>query len=81
MAPQVQTRVPMVMWLSEGLRQGSGVDAACLARRAAEPASHDHMFHTVLGLLDVRTALYEPAWDVAAGCRPADAATLAWPAP
>lgn len=74
-APEVQTRVPMVMWLSDGLRQGSGVDAACLAQRAAEPTSHDHLFHTVLGLLDVRTALYEPAWDVAAGCRPTVAAT------
>lgn len=70
-APREQTRVPMVMWLSDGLRQGSGIDAACLTRRADAPASHDHLFHTVLGLLDVRTALYEPAWDLAADCRAA----------
>ena len=31
--------------------------------------AHDHLFHTLLGLLDVRTALHEPAWDLAAGCR------------
>ena len=68
-APDVQTRVPMVMWLSPGLPRATGLDAACLQRRAAEPASHDHLFHTVLGLLGVTTALYEPAWDLAGGCR------------
>ena len=68
-APDVQTRVPLLMWFSDGLRTGLGLDAQCLARRATQPASHDHLFHTVLGLLDVRTALYEPAWDLTQGCR------------
>ena len=36
---------------------------------ALEPASHDHLFHTMLGLLDVQTALYEPQWDFSATCR------------
>lgn len=65
-APDVQKKVPMVMWASEG----AGVDTACLKRRAAQPAAHDHLFHTLLGLLDVRTSVYEPAFDLAAGCRP-----------
>lgn len=68
-APDVQTRVPMVMWLSAGLPRAVGLDAACLQRRAAQPAAHDHLFHTVLGLLGVHTALYEPAFDLASGCR------------
>jgi lipid A ethanolaminephosphotransferase len=70
-APSVQTQVPMVMWTSPGYRSATGLDQACLQRRAAQPASHDHLFHTVLGMLDVRTALHEPAWDLADGCRPA----------
>ncbi len=69
-APDTQKRVPMVMWLSDGLRQGAeAVDAACLRQRAAQPAAHDHLFHTLLGLLDVKTALYEPAWDLLHACR------------
>lgn len=68
-APDVQTKVPMVMWLSDGLRDDSGLDAACLQRRAQEPAQHDHLFHTLLGLLDVRTSLYDGAWDLLAPCR------------
>jgi lipid A ethanolaminephosphotransferase len=71
-APKEQTTVPMVMWLSPGMRERSGVDLGCLRSRAARPASHDNLFHTVLGLLDVRTALHDPAWDLAAGCRSSD---------
>jgi len=68
-APKEQRQVPMVMWMSRGFARATAVDAACLRRRAAEPASHDHLFHTVLGLFDVKTALYERAWDLADGCR------------
>jgi lipid A ethanolaminephosphotransferase len=44
---------------------------ACLQRRAAQQASHDHLFHTLLSLLDVRTRLHEPPWDLSDGCRAA----------
>jgi lipid A ethanolaminephosphotransferase len=76
-APREQTRVPMVMWLSDGAVRATGVDVACLRQRAEAPAAHDHLFHTVLGLLDVRTALYEPQWDLGARCRDADASDRA----
>jgi lipid A ethanolaminephosphotransferase len=68
-APDVQKQVPMVMWFSEGLTRSAGIDTDCLRRRAAQPAAHDHLFHTVLGLVDVRTALYAPEWDLLRGCR------------
>ncbi len=68
-APDVQTRVPMLMWVSEGFRAGLQLDLACLQGRARAPASHDQLFHTVLGLLDVRSAVHEPALDLVQGCR------------
>jgi lipid A ethanolaminephosphotransferase len=68
-APDTQKRVPMVMWMSPGFAGARGLDTACLQRRALQPAAHDHLFHTLLGLLDVRTALYEPAWDLTRDCR------------
>ncbi|HEY0887340.1 MAG TPA: phosphoethanolamine--lipid A transferase, partial [Ramlibacter sp.] len=37
-APDVQTRVPMVMWLSPAFRRSHDIDEACLRRRAAQPA-------------------------------------------
>ena len=72
-APEVQTRVPMVWWASPGFERGAGLKDGCLApelqRKATQTLSHDHLFHTVLGVLDVRTQLHEPAWDLSAACR------------
>ncbi|MFC5300397.1 phosphoethanolamine transferase [Azospira restricta] len=68
-APQVQKEVPMVLWLSAGYRDSFALDADCLRRRAAAPATHDHLFHTVLGLLDLQTAARDADYDLAAGCR------------
>ncbi len=68
-APTVQKEVPMLMWFSDGFRRSAAIDASCLQRRAAAPASHDHLFHTLLTLFDVRTSLYEADWDLLRGCR------------
>lgn len=68
-APREQTQVPMVMWWSEGFARSAALDAECMRRRAQQPAAHDHLFHTLLALADVRTALYAPQWDLTAGCR------------
>jgi lipid A ethanolaminephosphotransferase len=64
-APKEQKHMPMVVWLSSGIARASAVDIACLRRRGDQPASPDHLFHTVLGLLDVKTAVYEPEWNLA----------------
>ncbi|TNF59929.1 MAG: phosphoethanolamine--lipid A transferase [Burkholderiales bacterium] len=68
-APDQQTRVPMATWLSPGLQQRAGLDTGCLRARAAGPVSHDHVFHSVLGLLDIRTAARQAALDLYAPCR------------
>ena len=59
----------MVLWASDGFFRDAHLDAACLTRRAAAPAAHDHLFHTLLTLLDVHTALYDARWDLTTGCR------------
>ncbi|MBN8633276.1 MAG: phosphoethanolamine--lipid A transferase [Rhodobacterales bacterium] len=71
MAPDYQTRVPMVLWMSQRFRDSLGLDAACLKAAAAEPVSHDNMFSTVLGMLDVTTTARDKALDLAAPCRAA----------
>ncbi|MES2991296.1 MAG: phosphoethanolamine--lipid A transferase [Pseudomonadota bacterium] len=70
-APREQLQVPMVWWLSPGFAASAGVDTSCLRARTGEPWTHDHLFHTVLGLLQVQTAVYEPAFDIGASCRAA----------
>ena len=67
-APETQTRVPMVTWLSSGFEQWRGVRMACLQQSRSHALSHDHLFHSVLGLMGVATALYQPSLDLYAAC-------------
>lgn len=69
-APAVQTHVPMVVWLSRPFQAASALDQACLARRRELPVSHDNVFSSLLGLLDLDTTVREGALDLTAGCRP-----------
>jgi lipid A ethanolaminephosphotransferase len=64
MAPEEQTHVPMCMWFSKGLAQSQHINLNLLRLRAAEPASHDYLFHTLLKLLDVKTTAYNPNRDL-----------------
>lgn len=68
-APDQQTHVPMVAWLSPAWQQRSGVRADCLRKQAAQPLSHDNLFHTVLGLMEVKTQVLEVPLDATAPCR------------
>lgn len=70
-APREQIKVPMVMWFSPGFAAGTGLDTACLRREASAPASHDNLFPSVLGLMDVRTKVYDANRDLFARCRAA----------
>ena len=70
-APKEQTQVPMVFWQSAGFARSEGLNGDCLRARARQPVQHDHLFHTVLALLDVKTSLYTPELDLTSGCRAA----------
>jgi lipid A ethanolaminephosphotransferase len=75
-APDYQTHVPMLVWLSRQLT-ATDVSLDCLRRRAHEPLSHDNLFHSVLGLMDVRTSAYRASSDIFNGCRGTAGRTLA----
>jgi len=68
-APPQQKHIPMLLWLSPGWKQGSGVDLSCVAAQEGRNLSQDNLFDTVLGLFDVRTRVYRPQLDIFAGCR------------
>jgi lipid A ethanolaminephosphotransferase len=68
-APHVQKHVPMMVWLSPQLQAERRIDGGCLRRSRHEPLSHDHFFHSVLGLLDISTSVYNRGLDIFATCR------------
>lgn len=67
-APEVQTHIPMVAWLSDGAKARLKIPAACLQAQRTESVSHDNLFDTVLGLFSIRTADYKPAQDLFRHC-------------
>jgi lipid A ethanolaminephosphotransferase len=68
-APETQKHVPMIMWLSDAWRQDNAVDAGCLNKAGTQPQSHDNLFHTVLGMLNVESGVYDARLDIVQGCR------------
>lgn len=67
-APEQQTRVPLMAWMSPGARSRLGIDPACAMQAAARSVSHDHLFHSLLGLFSVRTRAYDPGLDLFGAC-------------
>jgi lipid A ethanolaminephosphotransferase len=67
-APREQSAVPMTMWLSPGYSRSTGITAECLKRRAGEQLSHDNLFHSMLGMMQVDTKVYDRRFDIAGGC-------------
>jgi lipid A ethanolaminephosphotransferase len=69
MAPEAQTHVPMVIWMSDRFHANLGLDPACMADQTDKAVTHDNMFSTVLDLLDVVTVAEDEGLDLAAACR------------
>ena len=68
-APEEQTRVPLAIWLSDEIKRDAAIDDGCLEAARAAPITHDSIFHSVLGILDVETSLYDPDLDLFRPCR------------
>jgi lipid A ethanolaminephosphotransferase len=67
-APQTQTRVPLITWLSPEFEGWRGVSTACLRQGRDRALSHDHLFHSTLGLMGVGTQAYDRELDLFAAC-------------
>ena len=60
-APRSQTSVPALLWLSENF---SHVDRDSVGRKTGRKFSHDHLFHTVLGLFEIQSEVYDASMDI-----------------
>ena len=65
-SPDVQKIVPMVMWLSDGFKKDYDVSEAVIGKNIQKMVTHDYLYHTVLGLLNVKSSTYEARWDLSA---------------
>jgi lipid A ethanolaminephosphotransferase len=67
-APAQQTQVPMLLWASDGFLNNRGITRDCLQSMKNNTYSHDNLFHSVLGLLDIQTRVRNPQLDIVANC-------------
>ena len=74
LAPVAQTHVPMVAWFSDSFATGHGLAAPAVRSTIDTPLSHANLPHTLLGLLDVKTDLYQGDMDLLTVIRGAEAA-------
>ena len=69
LAPPEQTKVPAALWFSNAFSQQMGLDTDCLRKGTNSPISHDNLFSTSLGMLDLETSAAAPALDLTAACK------------
>ncbi|MFV0448817.1 MAG: phosphoethanolamine transferase [Vibrio sp.] len=69
LAPDYQTHVPLIVWLSDGFKQEKQIKAGCLENHSSRQYSQDNLFHSLLGIMDVSTNTYNPNMDLFASCR------------
>jgi lipid A ethanolaminephosphotransferase len=69
-APEYQTRVPMLLWMGKEYQDVFQIDAACVHQKKDDAVSHDNLFSTVLALADVHSASVDPALDLVSSCHP-----------
>jgi len=69
-APETQVHIPMVMWFGKDTLAQEGIDRTCLkAKQDEKDLSHDNIFHSVLGLFQIQTGVYQSGLDMFHDCR------------
>ncbi len=71
-APEEQTHIAMLQWFSDGFLNRMKLSKSCLEQKANGEFSQDNLFHSVLGLLDVKTSAYDPSLDMFKSCMQPD---------
>ncbi|QPF30974.1 phosphoethanolamine--lipid A transferase [Acinetobacter lwoffii] len=70
MAPTQQTHVPMLMWFSDAWKQQNTHQVSCLKAQTGQARSQDHLFPSLLSMLDIKTQVTEAKNDMLAQCSP-----------
>ena len=70
LAPNQQTHIPMLLWMSPGFIADKNINTECLQQNAvSKPYSHDNFFSSLLGLWDITSSVYHPDSDMFSKCR------------
>jgi lipid A ethanolaminephosphotransferase len=68
MAPKAQTQVPMLWWMSNAYAASQQLTSDCVAAKQHQSYSHDNLFHSLLGLFQIKTTVYQSGKDIFRPC-------------
>lgn len=68
MAPDAQTKVPMLWWMSDTYASTQQLKAECMAQRTTQKLSHDNLFHSLLGIFQISSKIHRQSLDVFRPC-------------
>ena len=63
-APETQTHVPAVFWFG---KNNHDIDRDALSNKRGIPYSHDNLFHTMIGIMELNTSVYNREMDILQG--------------
>lgn len=63
-APDTQRHVPTIIWLGSNFDE---IDTKSLAMKRDNRYTHDNIFHTVLGFMEIETSIYDRKLDIIHG--------------
>lgn len=66
-SPDEQRHVPALLWFSDAYQQAFAIAPEQLQQQVSQRHSHDNIFHTLLGAMQVKTVAYQPRWDMVHG--------------
>ena len=64
LAPEEQTHIPLIVWADDN---NPDIDIDTLRQHRDDKYTHDNVFHTILGLLEIVTTAYQPEMDMIHG--------------
>lgn len=66
MAPKNQKNVGAIFWFGSGFEE---IDKEALYKKTSQEFSHDNLFHTILGIMEINTTIYNPQLDILMGLK------------
>lgn len=69
-APIEQTMVPLIVWFSKSFQSEKQLSVSCMTHQSRQKSySHDNLFHSILGVMDIKTSIYQEQLDIFKDCR------------
>ena len=68
-ANDFQKQVPFFMWLSKDFERGLKLNKQCLKKKSSGEFSQDYIFHSLLGVFNIKSPFYNGDLDIFKDCK------------